>query len=257
MPQGERFILGSTGEVLQGLGAIESDIYINGDKIKTILHDHPEMSINEIQRIPEILDDPVLILKSRGAGARGDNSRMVLFGSVKAQNGQPVMTVLDLRPNENGFLLDDMQKVNSAYTKKTPSKFVTNSEVMYADAKRTTPLLRQFGLTIASRQLLRSGSMGSITYQGNAVNLQGEKFSSVVEFSDSDERFSMRLPVEETENLADTLEQARAEAGAKQMCHLHICFTLRFQIFAAYFPQKQKSLKTLSFQGLFGGRYRI
>ncbi|MCD8007583.1 MAG: hypothetical protein LUF68_01345, partial [Clostridiales bacterium] len=144
---------------------------------------------------------PVLILKSRGAGIRGNNSRMVLFGSVKTQNGQPVMTVLDLRPNENGFLLIDMQKVNSAYTKKNPANFVADSEVMYADVKRTTPLLPQFGLTIASRQLLRSGSMGSITYQGNTVNLQGEKFSSVVEFSDSDDRFSTRLPVEETEKL--------------------------------------------------------
>ena len=41
MPEGERFELGSTGPVLQGLGAIESDIYINGDKVKTILQVHP------------------------------------------------------------------------------------------------------------------------------------------------------------------------------------------------------------------------
>ena len=65
MPEGTSFALGETGATLQGLGAIESDIYMNGEKISTILKEHPEMTIREIQRIPEILDDPVLILKSK------------------------------------------------------------------------------------------------------------------------------------------------------------------------------------------------
>ncbi|MCI5754318.1 MAG: hypothetical protein MR033_06860, partial [Clostridiales bacterium] len=116
-PEGERFVLGSTGPVLQGLGAIESDIYMNGDKISSILEKHPEMSIREIKRIPEILEDPVLILKRKGTGKRGNNSRMVLYGSIKAQNGKPVLVSLDLRPVERGFAINDMQKVNSAYAK--------------------------------------------------------------------------------------------------------------------------------------------
>lgn len=37
-PDGMSFILGSTGDVLQGLGAIESDIYMQGDKIKATPH---------------------------------------------------------------------------------------------------------------------------------------------------------------------------------------------------------------------------
>ncbi len=61
----------------------------------------------------------------------------------------------------------------------------------------------------------------------------------------------MRLPVEETEKLADTLEQARAEARAKQMCHLHICFPLRFQILAAYSPAKAKVLENIEFSRTF------
>ena len=57
-PSGERFVLSYTGDVLQGLGAIESDIYMNGDKIysedepESILRKHPEMTINEIKRMP-------------------------------------------------------------------------------------------------------------------------------------------------------------------------------------------------------------
>lgn len=176
---GERFALGSTGDVLQGLGAIESDVYMNGDKISRILTDHPEMTIEEIGKIPELLEDPVLILKSKGRGANKANSRIVLYGTMKAQNGEPVMAVLDLRPSENGFVLDDMQKVNSAYTKKNPANFVAGSDVLYADKKRTVPLLRQFGLTIMSRELLRNGSIGSISYEGGTVKLDGVPFSDI------------------------------------------------------------------------------
>lgn len=173
-PEGASFELGTTGATLQGLGAVESDIYMNGDKIKTILKEHPEITLREVERIPEILEDPVLILKSKTG--RGDNSRLVLFGSVKAQNGQPMMAVLDLRATEDGFLLDDMQKVNSAYTKKNPASFIQSSEVLYADQKRTIPLLRRTGLTIASQPLLRNGSIGSISYEGKNVNLKGVPF---------------------------------------------------------------------------------
>lgn len=178
-PEGTSFELGTTGATLQGLGAVESDIYMNGDKIKTILKEHPEITLREVERIPEILEDPVLILKSKAG--RGDNSRLVLFGSVKAQNGQPMMAVLDLRATEDGFLLDDMQKVNSAYTKKNPASFIQSSEVLYADQKRTIPLLRQTGLTIASQPLLRNGSIGSISYEGKNVNLKGVPFGEVVQ----------------------------------------------------------------------------
>ena len=178
-PEGASFELGTTGATLQGLGAAESDIYMNGDKIKTILKEHPEITLQEVERIPEILEDPVLILKSKAG--RGDNSRLVLFGSVKAQNGKPMMAVLDLRATEGGFLLDDMQKVNSAYTKKNPASFIQSSEVLYADEKRTIPLLHRTGLTIASQRLLRNGSMGSISYSRENVNLKGVPFSEVVQ----------------------------------------------------------------------------
>lgn len=178
-PEGASFELGTTGATLQGLGAAESDIYMNGDKIKTILKEHPEITLREIERVPEILEDPVLILKSKAG--RGGNSRLVLFGSVKAQNGQPILAVLDLRATEGGFLLDDMQKVNSAYTKKNPASFIQSSEVLYADQKRTIPLLRQTGLTIASQRLLRNGSIGSISYEGKNVNLKGVPFGEVVQ----------------------------------------------------------------------------
>ncbi len=193
MPEGVRFTMGSTGPVMQGLGAIESDIYMEGDKIKKIMQDHPEMTLAEIKKVPQILEDPALILKSEGRGKSGANSRLVCFGLTKAQNGQPVMTVMDLRPRENGFVVDDMQKVNSAYTKKNPMAFIQKSDVVYADKKRAIPLLRTTGLTISSQQLLRNGYIGSISYKGSSVNIEGVPFSSVVKM-DAEEKtkFSMR-----------------------------------------------------------------
>ena len=179
-PNGMVFVLGNTGPVLQGLGAIESDIYLTSDKLNVIQKDHPEVSDSTIKKIPQILEDPILILRSKGHGKSGSNSRMVVIGAVKADNGQPLLTILDLRPYEKGFLVDDMQKVNSAYTKKNPENFIRGSEIVYADKNRTVPLLRRIGLTIASRELQQSGSIGRITYNGNGVNISGVPFSDIV-----------------------------------------------------------------------------
>lgn len=192
-PNGMVFVLGNTGPVLQGLGAVESDIYLTSDKLNVIQKDHPEVSNSTIKKIPQILEDPILILRSKGHGKSGSNSRMVVIGAVKADNGQPLLTILDLRPYEKGFLVDDMQKVNSAYTKKNPENFIRGSEIVYADKNRTVPLLRRIGLTIASRELQQSGSIGSITYNGNGVNISGVPFSDIV----STNNYSMQNSAED------------------------------------------------------------
>ena len=227
MESGARFELGSTGEVLQGLGAIESDIYMNGDKIQKILQEHPEITLNEIKQIPQILNDPTLILKSRNVGRGGrQNTRMVLFGSVKGQNGMPVLTVFDLRPSENHFVLNDMQKVTSAYTKTNGVTFLENSFVLYADKKRTTSLLRTIGFQMPI-ELLQSGFIGNITYNKQNVNLYGEKFSDVVGYTG--ERYSSRNardaeymelakdPEGNREALSEMVKQAARDAGYTQL----------------------------------------
>lgn len=178
----EIFVLGSTAKALQGLGARENDIYMKGDKISLILEQHPEMTLNEIKRIPEILDDPILVLSSRNKGRAGSqNTRLVLFGSVKAQDGRPVLCVLDLQPVENRIVIQDMQKATSAYTKDNdPVRFVRNSEVLYTseNKKRTTALLRTLGFQMPS-ELQRYGSMGSISYHGQNVKMEGVPFTGI------------------------------------------------------------------------------
>lgn len=216
MPEGTSFVLGETGATLQGLGAIESDIYMNGEKISTILKEHSEMTIREIQRIPEILDDPVLILKSKNnARSQYGNSRLVMFGAIKAQDGRNIMCVLDLRPTENGLLIDDMQKVSSAYSKDmAPENFIKRSFILFADEKRTIPLLRGMGFKMPM-SLLRSGSIGSISYEGKSVNLRGEKFSDVVSVGTTAETAKRKFSAsaEQTQDEQQTQQEDEKKKG--------------------------------------------
>lgn len=176
------FILGSTGEVLQGLGAIESDVYMRSEKIETILKQHPEMSLEEIKKIPSVLNDPVLVLKSRQSDSKRGNSRVVVFGSMKNTNGAPMLAVLDLRPVEGNLLIEDMQKVVSAYVKTgNPAGFLKNSEAMFVDKKRAARLLRSTGLQLRPGSLPPSGYIGSITYRGKNVNITGKQFSEFLQ----------------------------------------------------------------------------
>ena len=212
-PNGMFFVLGNTGPVLQGLGAVESDIYLTSDKLNVIQKDHPEVSDSTIKKIPQILEDPILILRSKGHGKSGSNSRMVVIGAVKADNGQPLLTILDLRPYEKGFLVDDMQKVNSAYTKKNPENFIRGSEIVYADKNRTVPLLRRIGLTIASRELQQSGSIGRITYNGNGVNISGVPFSDIV----STNNYSMQNSAEDASGKHSLMDIPATDSTGREL----------------------------------------
>lgn len=196
-PEGVRFTLGSTGPVLQGLGAIESDIYMEGDKISTILRDHPEMTLAEIKKIPQILEDPALVLKSKTRGGTS-NTRLVLLDTAKAKNRRNIVAVLDLRPVEKGFAIDDIQKVSSAYTKTATENrtaeensrdFLKTSDVLFLDKKRATSLLKTMGFSMPI-ELHRNGYVGSISYFKQNVNIKGVPFSSVVR--EGDVQFSIR-----------------------------------------------------------------
>lgn len=212
----EVFILGKTGDTLQQLGARENDIYMNSDKINRILHDHPEMTLEEIKRIPEVLDDPVMVLTSQNKGRSRQNTRLVMFGSVKAQDGRPVLCVLDLRPVENHIVLNDMQKVTSAYTKDNdPVGFVRRSDVLYISEskEKTTELFRTLGFQMPS-ELQSSGLIGSITYGNQDVKLDGVKFAELENIKPSggthveSEDSRSRLP----ESFTETFGKAHMES---------------------------------------------
>ena len=215
-PAGESFILGSTGNVFQGLGAIESDVYMLSDKINTIFKDHPEMTVKEIKNLPEILENPVLVLASRNVG-RGtrNNTRLTVFGMVKAQNGLPVMVAFDLHPVENHLYLADMQKVVSAYTKDgSPTaamSLIKNSDVLYADKDKTASLLHTVGFQYAYR-IEQSGYIGNISYEDDQVKVSGTPFTDV--FAEETEQQQQRIePLTDHEVLAMAASELENEAN--------------------------------------------
>ena len=90
------------------------------------------------------------------------------------------MSVLDLRPSENHLVIDDLQKVTSAYTKTTdPVNFIKESDVLYVEKNKATSLLRTIGFHMPI-ELLKSGFIGNISYKGQNVNIIGEKFSKII-----------------------------------------------------------------------------
>lgn len=177
----ERLILGTTGPVLQNLGAEDGNIYLNGWKISKIMHTHKEMSVQTFEALPQVLENPALVLASRAVRTRGANTRLVMFGDVRAENGKAVQVVLDLLPTEGGYRLDGMQKVNSAYTKDGGRLSLEDSNVLYTDAKRAAQVLRSLGYRSGSPDgLHKDGYIGSIAYDADGVKISGEKFTSVI-----------------------------------------------------------------------------
>lgn len=177
----ERLILGTTGPILQNLGAENGNIYLNGWKISKIMRTHKEMSLRTFEALPQVLENPSLVLASRAVRTRGANTRLVMLGDVRAENGKAVQVVLDLLPTEGGYRLDGMQKVNSAYTKDGGRLSLEDSNVLYTDAKRAAQVLRSLGYRSGSPDgLHKDGYIGSIAYDADGVKISGEKFTSVI-----------------------------------------------------------------------------
>lgn len=58
------FRVGTTSEALQSIGARTDNIYMRKSKIGTILEEHPEVDAGIIKSVPNVLENPVLVMKS-------------------------------------------------------------------------------------------------------------------------------------------------------------------------------------------------
>ncbi|MDO4379217.1 MAG: hypothetical protein Q4C64_08845, partial [Erysipelotrichia bacterium] len=208
----EAFIIGDTGDVLQGLGAIDNQIYFYGSKINAILKKHSDtMSLDIIKKVPDIIDNPALVLSSHSRNKK-NNTRLLLFGMVKGVTGKPVMCVLDLQPVENGLLISDMQKLTSAYSLTRGQKgiydYLNNCDVLYVseNKKIATKLVGQIGFVDPKKglpiELQQSGYIGNISYSGRSVNVQGVPFSEVfnTKVDNVNKKFSLNTSVDSEGN---------------------------------------------------------
>lgn len=127
------FVMGRTTPLLQSYGAPDADIAMLSSKLTAIQKKHPEMSADMLAKLPEIVQNPVLITKSKTV-----SDRLVLFGTVYTDEGTPIVAVLSLNGEKNRVQNVDFIKMHSAYGKDTDAQaFIDASEVLYVDKNRS------------------------------------------------------------------------------------------------------------------------
>ena len=128
---GVRFEIGNTSKALKSIGINDKAIVWDSGKIVKIKSKHPAMTDEVIKQVPNLLENPVVIMKSKTA-----DSRITLFGEVYDANGKPVLAVVELNPtNYHGVYVDEL-KLASAYGKDTPQTLLNTSRLLYLDPNK-------------------------------------------------------------------------------------------------------------------------
>ena len=206
------FVVGRTSEVLKDIGAKDSRIIWHSEKMARIMREHSGMTKEVIKQVPQILENPVIILASKQS-----DSRLVIFGTVTDANGTPVTAILELQPTNKGGQILNMQIIASAYGKDNTRGLVESSGIVYLDPnkERTKNWMQSVGLQSPSDATVL-GSVGSVTYPNGKVKIESVPYSQYMQKTDEvQDKFSMRDTVEETKTLvalhnltADKLQNA-------------------------------------------------
>lgn len=99
--------------VLQMIGGHNYDVVIKQAKIATILQEHPEITLNEMEQLPFALADPIAIFKSNTV-----KDSIVVMAELKGDNGLNIVVPMQLnKEKRNNTIVYSL--VNSVYTKDT------------------------------------------------------------------------------------------------------------------------------------------
>lgn len=206
------FHIGTISDALINIGARADNIYMRKYKIGTILEDHPNMSIDVIKQVPQLLENPVLIMKSR---TQPDS--IVLLGDLRATNNDTVLAALQLTPTPGGGTEAEFSLVTSAYDRSRTNiqNLIRNSELLYLDPNknRTNNWLMQLRVQFPSRQP-PFGSIGTISYDDDGVNIQGKTLKDLgVEMTvapdlDSTQKTVSEIPDEQKTPMQKAMEDA-------------------------------------------------
>ena len=199
------FLVGTTSEALQSVGVADCEIYWRKAKVAKIMSEHPAMTADVIKSVPDILENPIIVMQSQTVA-----NRITIFGETVDADGKPVLAVLELSPQNKRGEIQDFSVIASAYGKNNAQQMLDNSDILYVDPnkKRTDSWLGLLRLQLPS-SLTNYGSIGSITLVNRDVNgnLSFGEGSSKTAMQEAFERakektkFSLKSTVEETRDL--------------------------------------------------------
>ena len=177
------FRVGQTSDALKSIGIRDSDIYWRKSKVGYILQEHVEMTPELLVQVPQIIEDPLIVMKSR---TQADS--ITLFAELAAEK-RPVMAAINLKPIPTGGMEAEFVLIASAYSRSAESarNLIKNSEILYlnADKKRTDAWLMSLGLQLPSGQPAY-GPVGNISYADGGVKIQGVQYSEWVKGTDEE-----------------------------------------------------------------------
>ena len=184
------FNVGVTSDILKSIGVKDRGIVWHGGKAAEIMRKHPNMTKEVIKQVPNIMEDPVLVLKSQQ-----HDSRLVIFGELIDVAGDPVLAILELEPTTKGGEVMNINVIASAYGKDSnPAGFIMSSDLLYIDANknRTQEWVQSVGLQLPS-DAITLGSVGSITYPDGKVKITGVPAKQYMQYASKNANRSHKL----------------------------------------------------------------
>ena len=106
---GFSFVIGRTSPQLRQAGMPDKQIRWDASKIKSLLSKHNGMSIEVIKQIPDLLNNPIVIIDSKN-----DYNSKIVMGNLYDEHGKIVTAVLLLTPTSQKGNKLDLIKISSA-----------------------------------------------------------------------------------------------------------------------------------------------
>ncbi|MBD8947800.1 MAG: hypothetical protein EGR97_10860 [Clostridiales bacterium] len=197
-PDRQVITVGKTSEALKSIGVKNQTITWDTSKINKSLKKHRYLNDSIMKQIPDILENPIIVMQSKQS-----DSRITMFGEVYDGDGLPVMAVLELLPtNREGTVVLDEIKIVSTHSRKTgkstsdmsqTQNLINNSEILYLDPNknRTDSWFTSNRLQLPL-DVTNYGPIKRITYPEGNVNSysmqNGEKYVSESEENNERER---------------------------------------------------------------------
>lgn len=161
-----RLTVGTTSDALKQIGYKDKIITWDTEKIRKIKNKHA-VDDNIIKQVPDIIENPIIIMKSLQK-----DSRLTLAGEVYDLNNKPMLAILETEPlSRKGEIMLNEIKIASAYGKDNLQSLINRSNILYADKnkKRTNDWLSLNGLYLPVAQTNHPYT-NSVAHNGNTVN---------------------------------------------------------------------------------------